>query len=91
MLFMYIHTHPVEKCTIDKPQENMKMVSNMQEEYKKAGVKVVAMYGAPHEHTFYIVLEANDIMALEKANAPMTLWGTAKLIPVVTMEQLMPK
>jgi hypothetical protein len=91
MLFMYIHTHPVEKCTIDKPQENMKMFEKMQEGYKKAGVKLVSMYAAPHEHTFYMLLEANDIMALEKANAPMTLWGTAKLIPVTTMDQWMPK
>jgi uncharacterized protein with GYD domain len=91
MLFMYIHTHPVEKCTVDKPQDNAKMAANLQAEYKKAGVKLVAMYMAPHEHTFYMVLEANDITALEKANMAMTLWGTAKLVPVSTMEQWMPK
>jgi uncharacterized protein with GYD domain len=91
MLFMYIHTHPLEKCVVDKPQEASKIAAQMRDEYKKAGVNMVAMYMAPHEHTFYMVLEANDVLALEKANTPMTLWGTARLIPITTMEQWIPK
>jgi len=37
---MYIHTHPVEKCMIDKPQETMKMMAEMRAEAEKAKIKI---------------------------------------------------
>jgi hypothetical protein len=83
MLFMYIHTHTPDDCMVDKPQEGAKRVAALQENFKKANVKVIAWYGANHEHTSYSILEASDLAELEKALIPMTLWGTAKLIPVV--------
>jgi hypothetical protein len=84
---MYIHTHSAEKCNIDKPAELAKMLAELQEANKKAGVKMLAACAAPHEHTMYVMLEANDIVALERALTPMTKWGDADLIPAVTMEQ----
>jgi hypothetical protein len=87
MLFVYIHTHSVENCTIDKPQESFKMMAQMQAEAAKANIKVTG-YGAPHEHTMYAIIEANDIAALEKLLVPMTKWGDASLIPVVSFEQM---
>ena len=88
MLFMYIHTHPVEKCVADKPQETSKMLSLVQEGFKKAGIKTIASYTAPHEHTIFAIFEANDLAAVEKALIPMTVWGNARLIPIMPMEQL---
>ena len=87
MLFMYIHTHSVENCTIDKPQENMKMMSQMRAEADKVNIKITG-YGAPHEHTMYAIIEANDMAALEKILAPMTKWGEANLIPILSAEQM---
>jgi uncharacterized protein with GYD domain len=87
MLFMYIHTHPLDKCVADKPQEMKKMVAKAQEETKKAGVKMVGAFVAPHEHTQWIIFDAPDIAILEKLLIPMTVWGTAKLVPVITLEQ----
>ncbi len=87
MLFMYIHTHSVENCTIDKPQENMKMMAQMKAEADKANIKITG-YGAPHEHTMYAIIEANDIAALEKLLVPMTKWGDAALTPIVSFEQM---
>jgi muconolactone delta-isomerase len=87
MLFMYIHIHPLEKCVADKPQDMKKMVAKAQEDAKKAGVKMVGAFVAPHEHTQYIIFDATDIATLEKLLIPMTLWGTAKLVPVITLEQ----
>ena len=84
MLFMYIHTHTVEKCLVDKPQELAKITSQLQEELKKAGVKVLGMYQAPHEHTGFLIFDASDIAALERALIPMTAWGNARLIPVIS-------
>jgi hypothetical protein len=87
MLFMYIHTHTAERCTANKMDENKKMFSKFQDEAKKANIKVIGSYVAPHEHTIYIIGEANDLLALEKGLLPMTLWGDARLVPILTAEQ----
>ncbi len=88
MLFMYIHTHSVETCLADKPQEMTKIRSKVQEEAKKAGVKTIGSYVAAHEHTIFLILETDDVGALERALIPMTAWGNARLIPITTMEQM---
>ncbi len=85
MLFMYIHTHPVEKCLADKPEQVRKMYSQVQEAATKAGVKAIGLYGAAHEHTIYGIFEASDIAVLETLLTPMTVWGNARLIPITTM------
>ena len=87
MLFMYIHTHTVENCMIDKPQETKKMMTQMRAEAEKAGIKMTG-YVAPYEHSIYSIMEANDIVALEKLLAPMTKWGDSSLIPIVSFEQM---
>jgi uncharacterized protein with GYD domain len=87
MLFMYIHTHTVEKCLIEKPEESKKRLTKAQEATKKAGIKMLGGYMAPHEHTMFIIFDAPDIVALEKVLVPMTAWGDAQLIPVMTFEQ----
>lgn len=87
MLFIYIHTHPVEKCPANNPQDMKKMVAKAQEDAKKAGIKMVGTYVAMHEHTVYMVVEASDMATLEKLLIPMTVQGTAKLVPVLTLEQ----
>ncbi len=87
MLFIYIHTHSPEQCMLDKPQEAAKRNSAMQEEAQKAGVKFLGTYVAAHEHTIYGVVEADDIQKLEKVLAPLTIWGNARLIPVVSAQQ----
>jgi uncharacterized protein with GYD domain len=88
MLFMYIHTHSVEKCIADKPQEVGKLLSKLGEEAKKAGVKIIGNYVAAHEHTVYAICEADDVVKLERALLPMTIWGDARLIPITTAEQM---
>jgi hypothetical protein len=86
MLFMYIHVHSVENCLIDKPQETMRMMTQMRTEAEKAKIKITG-YVAAHEHTIYAIIEANDIAALEKLLAPMTKWGESSLIPIISFEQ----
>jgi hypothetical protein len=84
---MYIHSHSVENCTIDKPQESLKLMAQMRAEAEKAKIKITG-YGAPHEHTMYAIIEANDISALEKLLIPLTKWGEASLIPIVSFDQM---
>lgn len=85
---MYIYTHTLERCVADKPQEGAKMLSKVQDEFKKAGIKPIGVYAAPHEHTMYCIFEASDAASMEKALLPMTLWGNARLIPIITIEQV---
>jgi uncharacterized protein with GYD domain len=87
MLFMYIHTHTAERCTVNKMDENAKMFSTFQEEAKKTNIKIMGSYVAPHEHTFWIICDASDLAAMEKAVIPLTLWGNARMVPILTMEQ----
>ncbi len=87
MLFIHIHTHSPEQCMLNKPEEAAKTVSAIQEEAQKAGVKFLGMYVAAHEHTLYSIIEADDIQKLERVLVPMTLWGNARLIPVVAAQQ----
>jgi hypothetical protein len=86
MQFMYVHSHSPERCLLNKPQEAKQMFTAMQEGFQKAGIKISGSYVAAYEHTMYTILEANDLMALEKALVPMTLWGDGQLIPVTSME-----
>jgi hypothetical protein len=88
MLFLYIHTHPVEKCLAGKPEEAAKIFSQVQDAIKKTNVKIIASYMAPHEHTLYSIFEANDLAGVEMALAPMTSWGNARMIPIMSTEQL---
>jgi hypothetical protein len=84
---MYIHKHPAEKCTVNRPDDNLKMLASMQDYAKKAGIKILGNYVAPHEHTMYLILEASDLAALEKGMVPLMLMGDAQLIPILTVEQ----
>jgi uncharacterized protein with GYD domain len=59
--------------TVNKIDENAKMYSTFQDEAKKANIKIIGSYVAPHEHTFWIIAEASDPAAMEKAVIPLTL------------------
>jgi uncharacterized protein with GYD domain len=74
-----------------KPQELQKIRSEVVDAFKKAGIKVSAAYSAPNEHTGFYVIEANDLAALQRALLPMTMWGTARLIPVTLNETMLIK
>ncbi len=88
MLFIHIHTHSPEHCTVNKPEENAKMMAKMETDAQKAGIKILGVYVAPHEHTIYTIFDAKDLAALEQGLIPMTLTGTARLVPVVPAEQM---
>jgi hypothetical protein len=88
MILMYIHTHSAERCLGDKPKEALDMMARLRQGCQEAGIKILGSYMAPHEHTDYTIFETDNLPALERVLQPKTLWGTARLIPVVAMEQL---
>jgi len=89
MLFLYIHTHPVDKCLADKPEQIRQMRDQIQQDSAKAGIKMIGGYSAPHEHTIYFIFEADNIAAVEQALIPMTTWGNARMIPIVTVGEML--
>ena len=89
MLFLCIHTHTIDKCLAGKPEESKKVRSDLIASFKKEGIKVIAYYSAPNEHSGFYVLDANDSRALQRAIMPLTIWGTSRLIPVYSNDDFL--
>ena len=87
MLFQVVHTHTNETCP-GRSAEQTKVLANFWQALKKAsGVKVVAGYVSPMDHTFYITVEADDYPTLAKALGPLNSFGTGHTSPVLTLDQ----
>jgi hypothetical protein len=87
MLFQVVHTHTSENCPARSP-EQMKSLTNWSQTIKKTpGVKVLAAYVSPLDHTFYITVEADDYPTLARALGPLVSLGTGHVIPVLELDQ----
>ena len=87
MLFQVVHTHTYETCPGRSPEQT-KILANWWQTLKKtSGVKVVAGYSSPIDHTFYITVEADDYPTLAKALGPLNSMGTGHTSPVLMMDQ----
>jgi hypothetical protein len=90
MLFHMIHTHTVENCPA-RSLEQVKPISAWWQAMKKTpGVKVLAGFVSPLDHTFYITVEADDYATLARALGPLVSIGTGRIIPVMTLDQTFP-
>ncbi len=54
------------------------------------GVKVLAGYVSPMDHTFHITVEADDYPTLARALGPLNTYGTGHTSPVLTLDQTLP-
>jgi hypothetical protein len=87
MLFQVVHTHTNETCPGRSP-ELTKIATDWWQSLKKtAGVKVVAGYVSPMDHTFHITVEADDYATLARALGPLNSFGTGHTSPVLTLDQ----
>jgi hypothetical protein len=87
MLFQLVHTHTSENCPARSP-ETTKVLSNWWQALKKTpGVKVLAGYVSPVDHTFYITVEADDYATLARALGPVVPVGTGRVIPLLSLDQ----
>jgi hypothetical protein len=90
MLFQVVHTHTNETCP-GRSAEQAKQLGEWWQSVKKAsGVKVLAGYVSPMDHTFYITLEADDYPALARALGPLNTYGAGHTCPVLTLDQTLP-
>jgi len=84
MLFVAIHTHTPELCPSDSPEKIRKTVDVVasEEHAKKTKAKVLGIYTAPPEHTFFFILEADDYGSIIDFFRPMMKIGTLRITPV---------
>ena len=87
MLFQVVHTHTNETCPGGSPERTKTLANWWQSLKKTAGVKVVAGYTSPMDHTFYITVEADDYPTLARALGPLNSMGAGHTSPVLTLDQ----
>jgi hypothetical protein len=89
-LYQVVHVHNNESCP-DRSTEQAKRFSEWWQLFKSTpGVKVLAGYVAPMEHTFHITVESDDYPTLARALRVLNSWGTGHTSPVLPMEQTLP-
>ena len=76
MLFHIEQVHSPENCPYGKGG------SRSLHDASVPGVKVIAIYGSFMEHVIWLIVEANDITALNKFLLPGMKTCTARITPV---------
>ncbi len=96
MIFIAQLTHSPELCFgrpehKEKAKELMEFMENMEKYEKEAGVKMHGFYLNANEHTFYFILEADNYLKISKflGVGPVLTHHTAKITPVVTLEEML--
>ncbi len=90
MLFQVVHSHTSQMCPAQSPEATKQANDWWQAMKKTPGVKVVAGYVTPLDHTYYITVEADDYPTLAKALGPLVSLGTGHVSPVLTLDQAFP-
>jgi hypothetical protein len=95
VIFVAILTHTPELCFAAKSQKAelaalRDFAENSEKVAKEAGVKVHGAYANTNEHTFYFILEADNYGSISSfLRPPLLTHHTAKITPVITMEELL--
>jgi len=88
MLFVAVLTHTPESCLMrpEHAKAYEELIKNW--ENTKKLVKVLGGYVNPNEHTFFIILEADNYASVTRAlGPPMLTYHTGKITPVITMDE----
>ncbi len=90
MLFVATLVHTPEMCLARKEfgTEAKSWIAGMNELAKKLGVQVHGAYSCPSEHTFYFVLESNDLESITTFfSGIMLTHHSARLSSVITLKK----
>jgi hypothetical protein len=90
MLFQVVHTHTNETCPGQSAEQAKRLAEWWQSLKKTTGVKVLAGYVSPMDHTFYITAEADDYPTLAKALGALSGYGSGRTFPILSIEQTLP-
>ncbi|MGD0954617.1 MAG: DUF3303 family protein [Methanotrichaceae archaeon] len=86
MLFVITLEHPPELCFAKKEYaaEGKRWTESMEERAKSLGIKIQGAYVSTIEHTFYFILEADDVKAIsEFFSPPFLTHHKARISPVI--------
>ncbi len=87
MLYQVVHTHTNVTCPGQSSEQAKRFGEWWLSLKKTPGVKVLAGYVSPMDHTFHITLEADDYPTLARALGPLNTYGTGRTSPVLTLDQ----
>ena len=90
MLFQIVHTHTVENCPARSPEAIKPATVWWQALKKTPGVKVMSGVVSPLDHTFWIVVEADNYSTLMRSMGHLVSVGTGTITPVLNLDESFP-
>jgi hypothetical protein len=90
MLFVITLEHPPELCLARKEYvpEAKRWQDSLEERAKSLGIKIHGAYVSTIEHTFYFILEADDVRAIsEFFSPPFLTHHKARISPVIESQK----
>ena len=90
MLFVITLEHPPELCFARKEYaaEAKRWLDSLEERAKPLGIKIHGAYVSTIEHTFYFILEADDVRAIsEFFSPPFLTHHKARISPVIESQK----
>ena len=83
MLFHITHVHPAESCPYHDPEMVAKTYGKAMSGFEEAGVTLHGAYVDALAHTFYLIVESNDLTKIHAALGPIIVEGSAEIRPVL--------
>ncbi|MBI2171323.1 MAG: hypothetical protein HYU30_04790 [Chloroflexi bacterium] len=87
MMFQVTHTHTNATCPAQSPEQTKRITDWWQAMKNTPGVKVLAGYVSPMDHTFHITVDADDYPTLARALGPLNTIGQGHTSPVLALDQ----
>jgi uncharacterized protein with GYD domain len=88
-LFVVQHKHAAETCPAGNPQMGPMLVQHVApENAEKFGVRVRGDAVVDGQHTFVLILEADDRSNVEQFMAPFAQMGSLEIVPASSCEQV---
>ena len=88
-LFLVKHQHPAEACPAGHPQMGPKLLVHLSEPSAESfGVQIHAEAVVDGEHTFYLILSADQAETVERFMTPFAQAGTVDVKPASYCEQV---
>ncbi|MFW5942869.1 MAG: DUF3303 domain-containing protein [Chloroflexota bacterium] len=88
MLFHITHTHNAENCSAHKP-ERQKDFAGVMQNAGDFGVTLHGAYADAPGHAVYLIVEADDALALAGLLGPVLEYGQYEIRPVADAGQLL--
>jgi hypothetical protein len=89
LLLLISHSHTVDKCPGNEGKDAMdKHYRSLQTDVaSRLGIRVIAMYTAPIQHSRFIVLQTDSFEALRDYLEPLYLIGNVDIFPVSSFSE----